>query len=309
MATDSEKSARSVTVPEHLVYPLEPFAADFRRHVEIGESELADASVVFVGLARNCDRWLADNLGRLQMLTQSCREWRLHVETNDNTDATDQVLMDFCREFPQATFTSQRLNRQQYTTEFAGRRTEALAEYRTSCQTWVRENARYADYVVVIDFDSWGGWSHAGVMHGVGALQTTPDAAGMASVSLIEHPQMAMGEDQKPKLMTGWVHYDAWALRLNSAWDDYTAGLGGWKHQWLPPVGSSPVHVVSAFGGMCIYDTYAYLKGTYDGSDCEHVPFHVSMAKRTGQRLYLDPAMRTVMHWMEPDNGGRNGHD
>jgi len=128
-------------------------------------------------------------------------------------------------------------------------------------------------------------------------------------VSLIEYPQLTMGEDKQPKLAKGWTHYDAWALRLNSAWDDYTAGLGGWKHQWIPPVGSPPVHVVSAFGGMCIYDTYAYLKGTYHGRDCEHVPFHQTMAERTGLRLYLDPAMRTVMHWMEPSDGGRNCHD
>jgi hypothetical protein len=291
----------SVTLPEQLLYPLEPFAADCDRHVKIGESELADASVVFVGLARNCDRWLADNLGRLQMLTQPCREWRLHIETNDNTDATDQVLMDFCRQFPQATFHSQRLGRQQYTTEFAGRRTEALAEYRAACQTWVRENARHADYVVVIDWDSWGGWSHAGFLHGLGRLLMTADAAGMASVSLFQHD---FGRGPQ------WAQYDCWALRLNTAWDDYTAGLGGWKYGWLPPVGSPPVHVVSAFGGMCIYDTYAYLKGTYDGADCEHVPFHKTMAERTGLRLYLDPAMRTVMHWMptENDDAGNREH-
>jgi hypothetical protein len=60
---------------------------------------------------------------------------------------------------------------------------------------------------------------------------------------------------------------------------------------------------------MAIYDTHAYLKGTYSGEDCEHVPFHVSMAKRTNLRMYLDPAMRTVMHWMEPTNGGRDGND
>jgi hypothetical protein len=296
-------------IPEHLIYPLEPFAKEFRRHVEIGESEFADASVVFVGLARNCDRWLSGNLGRLLSLAGKCREWRLHIETNDNTDGTDQVLADFCREHRQATFTSQRLGREQFTTEFAGRRTVALAEYRAACQRWVRENARYADYVVAIDFDAWGGWSHAGFMHGMGRLLMTPDAAGMASVSLIQHPQMQMGEDQKPTVGVGWVHYDAWALRLNAAWDDYTAGLGGWKHQWLPPVGSPPVPVVSAFGGLAIYDTYAYLRGQYDGSDCEHVPFHRTMAERTGLRLYIDPAMRTVMHWMEPTDGGQHGDD
>jgi len=291
----------AMTLPGHLVYPLEPFAADCDRHVKIGESELADASVVFVGLARNCDRWLSANLGRLQMLTAKCREWRLHIQSNDNTDATDQVLVDFCAQFPQATFTSQRLNRQQYTSEFAGRRTEAMAEYRAACQTWVRDNARHADYVVVVDWDSWGGWSHSGFLHGLGRLLMTPDAAGMASVSLFQHD---FGRGPQ------WAQYDCWALRLNSAWDDYTAGQGGWKYGWLPPVGSPPVHVVSAFGGLAIYDTYAFLKGTYDGADCEHVPFHKTIAERTGLRLYLDPAMRTVMHWMptENDDAGNREH-
>jgi hypothetical protein len=73
-------------------------------------------------------------------------------------------------------------------------------------------------------------------------------------------------------------------------------------------VGSPPVPVVSAFGGMAIYDSFAYLRGHYDGEkDCEHVPFHRSIAERTGQRLYMDPAMRMVMHWLEQTDGGRDG--
>lgn len=296
----------SPSVPDHLIYPLDVFADDFKRLHDIGESVWRDSDVAFVGLARNCAPWLRKNLARLEELAAGCRRWQLHIETNDNTDDTDQVLADFCRKHRAATFTSQRLGRQQFSTEFAGRRTEALAEYRTACQRWVKEHARPVDYVVVIDFDAWGGWSHAGFMHGVGALQMTPDAYGMASVALIEHPQMAMGEDKQPKIVNGWLQYDAWALRLNSAFDDYTAGLGGWKHAWVPPVGSPPVPVVSAFGGMAIYDAYAFLRGTYDGSDCEHVTFHKTIAERTGSRLYLDPAMRMVMHWLEQSDGGQH---
>jgi len=282
------KESHGVNVPGELVYPLKPFADEFRRHVEMGTSEFADSSVAFVGLARNCAQHLAANLARLEMLVPGCREWRLHIETNDNTDDTDQVLVDFCAAHRQATFTSQRLGREQFTNEFAGRRTEALAEYRTACQRWVRENARYADFVVVIDFDAWGGWSHAGMMHGIGALSANGNAYGMASVSLMEY-----------QVPGQWMHYDCWAARLNSSFDDYTAGIGGWKHLWLPPVGSPPIPVVSAFGGMAIYETGAYLAGTYDGRDCEHVPFHESIAAATGKSLFLDPAMRTVMQWLE----------
>ena len=295
-------------LPEHLIYPLEPFATDYLRVVREGESHFRDSRVAFVGLARNCAAHLKANLGRFEQLVETCGEWGLHIETNDNTDDTDQVLTDFCAAHREATFTSQRLDREHYGAEFAGRRTIALAEYRTACQRWVADTCASYDLVVVIDWDAWGGWSHAGVMHGIGALHATTDAYGMASVSLIEYPMLAQGEDKKPTTVRGWVHYDAWAYRLNSYWDDYTAGLGGWKHQHLPAVGSPPFAVCSAFGGMAVYDAFAYLRGHYDGEkDCEHVGYHRSITERTGQKLYLDPSMRTVMHWMEPTDGGRDG--
>jgi hypothetical protein len=254
----------------------------------VGVDAWADADVAIVGLARNCGPWLNANLIRLLLLVRDCRSWRLHVETNDNTDDTETVLANFCNAHPQATFNTQTLNRQQFSAEFAGPRTVALAEYRTACQEWVRQHCPDSTYTLVIDWDSWGGWSHAGVMHGVGSLATIEDAYGMASVSIMEYGPTK-----------SWLHYDCWALRLNSSWDDYTAGLGGWKHHWVPPVGSPPIPVCSAFGGLAIYETQAYLAGTYDGSDCEHVPFHASIAQRTGHRLYLDPAMRSVMSWLE----------
>ena len=157
--------------------------------------------------------------------------------------------------------------------------------------------------MVVIDWDAWGGWSHSGVMHGIGALHATPDAYGMASVSLLQHP-VSVADENGARMSAAFLTYDAWAMRgvgqHNNYWDDYTAGVGGWKHQWIPPVGSQTVVVASAFGGMAIYDTFAYLRGRYDGeTDCEHVPFHRSIAERTGQKLFLDPSMRMIMRWIE----------
>jgi len=281
-------SQKSQLVPDHLIYPIDHFAADFARVYHIGVEAWAEANVTIVGLARNCGPRLGDNLVRLLQLISGCRSWRLHVETNDNDDDTEAVLANFCGDYPQASFATQTLGRQQFSSEFAGPRTIALAEYRTACQEWVRQHCADSTYTLVIDWDAWGGWSHAGVMHGVGSLATMTDAYGMASVSLMQHGPQKM-----------WLQYDAWALRLNSSWDDYTAGAGSWKHHWLPTVGSPPIPVCSAFGGLAIYETQAYLAGTYDGADCEHVSFHATIAQRTGHRLYLDPAMRTVMFWQE----------
>lgn len=298
---------------DHLIYPLEPFAASFRERCEQGAARLASAKVAVVGLARNCAVHLAANLGRWEYLAKHCRDWQLHIESNDCTDQTVQVLADFAKAHRQATFAYQELGRQQFSAEFAGPRTIALAEYRDACQRWVRDCAADADYVIVVDWDQWGGWSHAGVVNGLGWMLELQGAYGMASVSLMEHPAHFTDKAGATTVQKTWLHYDAWALRgvgqPDCHWDDYTHGQGGWKHHWLPPVGSQPVAVASAFGGFAIYRTEAYLAGTYDGTtDCEHVPFHESVAKATGQRLYLCPSMRTVMHWM-PDDARQHSDD
>ena len=290
-----------MNIPQHLAYPLPAFAEPFQARVMEGMRRLSHSRLAVVGLARNCGVRLAENLGRLEQMTASAKGWQLHIETNDNTDQTVQVLADYCREYRQATFTDQTLGRKQFSTEFAGPRTIALAEYRDACQRWVRECAADTDYVLVIDWDQWGGWSTPGVLSGLGWLVEMPGAYGMASVSLMQMPVIAADREGNVQQRAEWLHYDAWALRLNSSWDDYTNGCGGWKHHWLPPIGSPPVPVCSAFGGLAIYRTEAYLAGTYDGvNDCEHVPFHDSIAKATGQHLYLNPSQRCIMHWMEP---------
>lgn len=305
---DRQRLAAGELVNE-LIYPHEPFVRPFVEYAAFGRERLHRSKVAVVGLARNCAVRLSENLGRLSLLTNAAREWCLHIETNDNTDQTVQVLTDYCREYRQATFTSQTLGRQQFTAEFAGPRTIALAEYRTACQEWVRECAADADYVIVVDWDQWGGWSHDGLLAGLGWLLDLQGAYGMASISLFQFPGLMQNNDNTAVVKPTWMHYDAWALRLNSYWDDYRAGRGGWKHQFLPPVGSPPIRVCSAFGGLAIYRTSAYLAGTYDGkADCEHVTFHESVADATGQGMYLCPSMRCVMSWMTDGQGHHGDH-
>lgn len=297
-----------MTVPNELLWPSPEFAASFAERVAEGRERLRHSSVAFVGLARSCAGPLARNLPALASLGALCQRWWLHVEENDSSDGTVQVLADFCRQHPQATFSSQTLGRGNYSSEFAGRRTIALAEYRDACQRWVRDCARDADYVAVVDLDAIGGWSHDGVLNGFGWLVELQGAYGMASVSLLQHP-MPVANSEGIAVAPLWMHYDCWALRglgqRDVYYDDYTKGQGGWKHHWLPPVGTQPALVASAFGGLCIYRTAAYLAGTYDGTtDCEHVTFHKSVAKATGQMLYLNPSQRCVMRFMEPPDAG-----
>lgn len=290
-------------VPHQLLLPIPDWADEYYAKVADGRDRLRHASVAFVGLARNCAGPLESNLHKLEQLTDCCGSWKLHIEANDCEDNTLAVLTDFAKKHDRATFRYQVLGRDTYGHEFAGRRTLAMAEYRTACQKWVRSCAADADYVCIIDWDAWGGWLHDGVLNTFGWMLETQGAYGMAAVSLFQYD---WGNGPT------WNHYDLWALRgLGQArcyWDSYRKGFNGFAYSWFPAVGSPPVLVSSAFGGMAIYRTDAYLQGVYDGAhDCEHVTFHRSVAEATGQHLYVCPGLRTVMSWMQPD-GGRNGN-
>jgi hypothetical protein len=283
------------SIPTSLIEPAGEFVAPYAARVAEGTERLRHSRLAFVGLARNCAEPLAHNLLLAEALGRSCKGWQLHIESNDCDDQTLEVLASFAKEYKQATFHYQILGRQHYPSEFSGRRTIALAEYRDACQKWVRACASDADYIIVVDWDARGGWSEAGLLNGLGWLVELQGAYGMASTSLFQHD---FGHGPQ------WLHYDLWALRgvgqPDCYYDTYRNNIGGWGFQWLPPIGSPPVLVASAFGGMTIYRTDAYLKGTYDGvHDVEHVPFHQSIAKATGQHLYLNPSQRMLMNWME----------
>jgi hypothetical protein len=290
-----------ISLPEHLVFPLAEFSDAHTSAVDRGREVLRDASVAFVGLARDCARQLEANLRSVADMSSGFRSWMLHIESNDCIDDTHGVLSDFCFAYQsRASFRYQSLSRERYGSEFGGRRTQALAEYRTACQEWVRESASHCDFVAVIDFDMGGGWSREGFSAGVGTLNDMTDAYGMASVGLAMLPMVVATVGDKQVVTEDWRMYDAWALRgvgqESCYWDAYTAGYGGWSHGYIPPVGSPPVLVASAFGGMAVYKTADYLSGQYDGSnDCEHVSFHRSVNQATSGRLYLCPSMRTFM--------------
>jgi len=283
--------------PGWLINPIEPFGDEFRTDVARGEEVLRQSRIAVTGLARDCEESLRDNLERAVGLFSIAKDWRLHVRENDSKDGTKAVLGRFCSRNRWASCHCEDNGRERLENAFAGPRTVALAEYRQACADWAAEQD--VDYVVVIDWDAWGGWTVQGLLSGFARLADSADAFGVASVSLLEHPSQTYDmASQTLKAVGQWIHYDCWALRLNCYLDDYSAGVGGWKHSWLPFVGSPMIPVCSAFGGLCVYRAEDFLVGRYDGSDCEHVPFHRSIAEKTGRRLYLNPSQRTVMKWL-----------
>lgn len=259
--------------------------------------------VTIVGLCRNSMPQIRWNADRIERLGQWFKSWRAFVYENDSDDGTAEFLQQWSAANPVVFTHTERHDRPQLSHEKSTRRTDALAEYRNACRDWAAKH-RPDDKnhcVIVVDLDTWAGWSDDGVMSGLWWLNELPDAAGLASVSTIE---IHMPQHPAGKLR---IHYDAWAFRLNH-WSEHDMN---WFPHWFPPVGSNPVPCHSAFGGLAIYRPDAYYAGMYAGGDCEHVAFHRSIKHATGLGMYLNPGQRMVMNWLldEKADGGQHGDD
>lgn len=279
-------------------------APQFWEMVARGQQVARTLDVTVLGLVRNSMPWIQFNAQRLAHLGESFGTWRAFIYENDSEDGTDDFLRQWATDDSRVVVQCEKHGRPQLNAEKTRRRTDALAEYRQRCLDWAKEHAP-ADLtrhrVVVIDFDTWGGWSDVGVMNGLAQLEAMPLVAGLASVSSVEIPL--------PELPAGKlkIHYDSWAFRLNH-WHEHEMS---WFPHWFPPVGSGPVPCNSAFGGMAIYRPEHFFKATYRGGDCEHVTAHRSIYDATGACMGLNPSQRMVMNWIPAsvtDGGQHRDH-
>ena len=263
------------------------YVDSYNEHVEFGRVEARRQKLAIVSICRNAMPHLRNTLALVDELAGLWRDCSLYVYENDSTDETAKVLDDFAiRQW--VTIEHDTLGGED-ARGFEPERTVRLAKCRTRCQEWVRRSAADANYVMVLDTDPHGGFSVHGVLNSLGWFcemlgesfhRREPGA--MASYSLF------LREESPGRF--GAAQYDAWAARLNH-WEDDRHMT--WFHTLVPPVGSEPIPMNSAFGGLCLYRREAYLAGVYEGGDCEHVLHHKAMQK-AGYQLFLNPGSRYI---------------
>lgn len=275
------------------VWPVDhEFADDYAAKVLVGAQTAHSLDAVIVAIARNAMPHLPNTLELVDELHGKFNDCRLYVYENDSTDETAQVLDAFAATRQWATVEHETLGVLD-DRGFQKGRTRRLAACRTKCQEWVRRNASSTAWTIVLDVDPHYGFSVDGVLHSIATLASLEVGAAqpgaMASYSLYRKTD---GDGR-----VGVAHYDAWAARIGSYRDrrDEAGGMA-WFSTLLVPVGCPPVALLSAFGGLCVYYTRAFLAGQYDGEDCEHVGLHRTM-RRAGYGLYLNPGCRYVAIW------------
>jgi hypothetical protein len=281
------------TRPENIWSVDEEYAELYREMAEEGRAVAGEQKAAIVAIARNAMPAMANTFDLLVELQKGFSDCRMFVYENDSTDGTNVALDRAAELLPWLTVEHDTLGGMD-SRGFEPERTIRLAHCRNRCMEWVKENAKSSAFTIVLDMDPEGGFSVDGVFNSIAWLarkrscgSTTP-AGGMASYSLA---RMQQGD------RVGIFQYDAWAARPVNWWRDRRDEIGfTWFSAFLPPVGAPPCPMNSAFGGLAVYWTEAFLAGGYSGEDCEHVGHHRRM-QRAGWQMWLNPGSRYIAVW------------
>lgn len=283
-----------VIAPE-AVWPVDSeYEGYYQAGVAGGREVAKDTDAVIVAIARNSMPALGNTLLLASAVARGFRSCKMFVFENDSDDATPQVLDAVAADHGDWFTVRHETLGGVDARGFEPERTVRLAYCRQQCLEWVRANAAGSPWTIVLDTDPAGGFSVDGVFNSIYRIaermteQGPLRPGGMASYSLWRVP-------------AGVAHYDAWAARPPSWWRDRRNEIGfQWFSAFLPPVGSPPCPMNSAFGGLAVYRTEAFLSGGYSGEDCEHVPHHKRM-REAGYQMYLNPGCRYISVWMNDE--------
>jgi hypothetical protein len=249
-------------------------------------AKMAQASIIFLGCARNCEAKLGKSVAAVQRLRGLFGASEFHVFENDSTDRTSELLRQWEREGVLTLHSRQGLD------AVMPKRTERLAYGRNLLVAAALARPQF-QYICWVDMD--------------GLIDESFDVGGFSSCFQFDEAWEAVFP-----VNTGY-YYDIWALRHPVMWpDDYMVQMNtecdlalgnrsivetAMKSRqikaelmlgWLP--------VESAFGGMGIYKASACGNGRYVGVEegreiCEHVSFHRGL-HGAGGRLYINPEFR-----------------
>lgn len=282
--------------PEDYWFIEDDYKEAYSRYVEMGRVMARESRLAVLAIARNAMPFMANTLALVEETAGFFAGASAYIYENDSVDDTAAALDIFASRRGGVIVEHDTLGEPD-TRGYEPDRTVRLAKCRNKCLEWLAARPQPPDYTLVLDLDPQGGFSPEGILNSLGWIAEysssnfMPAVGGMASYSLCCD---VIEDDLRI------AQYDAWAMRLNW-WEDRRDFPGGnvWAHMLLPPIGSHPIPMNSAFGGACLYRTPALLSSRYSGvsekgePDCEHVALHRRM-KSNGYQMYLNPGSRYI---------------
>jgi hypothetical protein len=273
------------------------FVKEYHQVNQHGEKYLQNKRITIISLARNIDNHINTNIPLVyNFLTDLGIVCNWIIFENDSIDNTKISLQNLSKKNTNIHVISENLSREHYGPVKSTERIQALSEYRNKAQKYA--NNISSDFVLVLDLD-FIDINLEGILNSFGWLSIDDNIHAIAGNSF-EYKKGLTSSD--PNAYNLW-NYDSWAFR-NNWWTDLhnsrpapnnTIDPMLWFGLWIPPTGSRPIKVNSAFGGSCIYRSNIYFKGNYDYQDCEHVCFHYSLSKVSNNfTLVLNPSQQML---------------
>ena len=250
------------------------------------QKSISNSSVVIVGLVRNCEFTIEDEIKRINSAFSSAMKINWIIVESDSHDRTIFKIKNLQEKYSIRLISLGNLRHK------LQKRTERIAFCRNAYLNELNNNNQYqdADYFVVADLDGINSNINSYYVDYCWKLGLKWDACFPNQLA---------------------PYYDIWALRHkiwnpNDIWSQfYFLKKFSQKNLFLKksiiyskmitiPVNTSPIEVDSAFGGIGIYKIECSKIGKYsgvnkDGSQfCEHVYFHSSL-KSKGKKLFILP--------------------
>jgi hypothetical protein len=275
---------------DKLLPVTKPFIESYNYYIDKGKDSLQSKNIIFIGLVRNLEPVIRNNINRLILLGQKAKNYKIILFENDSVDDTKNILQEISTKNSNVITISVNNGREQFGPVKDISRTQALAEYRNILKEYVSINFAEYDYVIVTDMD-FVDFSDDGFYNSLGWLDRRAETIDAVAGNSFSYKIIGENETQKSL----W-NYDSWAFRY-TWWHELpqlstiTYGRMVWFGLYIMPVGSQIMPVNSAFGGMCIYKTNKFLQGKYDGYDCEHVCFNYSLRQAVPSfQLVINPS-------------------
>ena len=250
---------------------------------------LSQASVLVVGLARDCEKQICNSIERLSKSFLASKSVQFLIIESDSSDSTVSLLSRESSRRPNLNYKTLGCLSHKFPL-----RTERIAFCRNYYLQIIRNSIDYQDidYVVVADLD------------GVNSLIDSSSVASCWSRSDWD----VCTANQSGR------YYDIWALRHplwspNDCWSQSNFLISAGSNRFesifssvlvrMIKIDSSEdwVEVESAFGGLAIYrksilDSGTYYVGVNECGDqvCEHVSLHAHI-RSMGGRIFINPMM------------------
>jgi hypothetical protein len=251
-------------------------------------SNLSDAKILIVGIARNCENDIRHDVLRLYAAFKSAERLYWFIVESDSSDRTPEVLASLESEVPDFRFRS--LGNLEASIPH---RTHRLSYCRNVCLDELNSNPAYAsvDLVVVADLD---GVNNLVASEGIESCFTRSDW------------DVCTANQRGP-------YYDLWALR-HPVWNpndclkqyaflvqrgtqrELAAWVSSYGKMITIPESADWIPVDSAFGGLGIYRRSILAGARYEGVDengegiCEHVPLNNQLRAR-GAKIFINPRL------------------